>query len=84
MEQFASSVNEFLTFRRYQILPDKGKVSALQANQRLKMNMTYSIRLRRLTPISIWKGLDKLMDETPHPEHDHPARIPKAIEELNT
>ncbi len=24
MEQFASSVNEFLTFRRYQILPDKG------------------------------------------------------------
>lgn len=31
MEQFASSVNEFLTFRRYQILPDKGKVSALQA-----------------------------------------------------
>ena len=30
------------------------------------------------------KGLDKLMDETPHPEHDHPARIPMAIEELNT
>ena len=24
MEQFASSVNEFLAFRRYQILPDKG------------------------------------------------------------
>lgn len=27
MEQFAASVNEFLTFRRYDILPDKGKVS---------------------------------------------------------
>ena len=26
MEQFASSVDEFLHFRRYQILPDKGKV----------------------------------------------------------
>ena len=34
MEQFASSVNEFLTFRRYQILPDKGKVSALQAKSK--------------------------------------------------
>ena len=30
------------------------------------------------------KGLYKLMDETPHPEHDHPARIPMAIEGLNT
>ena len=34
MEQFASSVNEFLTFRRYQILPDKGKVFALQAKSK--------------------------------------------------
>ena len=34
MEQFASSVNEFLTFRRYPILPDKGKVSALQAKSK--------------------------------------------------
>ena len=34
MEQFASSVNEFLTIRRYQILPDKGKVSALQAKSK--------------------------------------------------
>ena len=25
MEQFAASINEFLTFRRYQTLPDKGK-----------------------------------------------------------
>ena len=29
MEQFSASVNEFLAFRRYQILPDKGKVSAV-------------------------------------------------------
>ena len=34
MEQFASSVNEFLTFRRYQILPDKGKISAAQAKKK--------------------------------------------------
>lgn len=27
MEQFSASINEFLAFRRYDILPDKGKVS---------------------------------------------------------
>lgn len=31
MEQFSASVNEFLAFRRYQILPDKGKITAAQA-----------------------------------------------------
>ena len=31
MEQFAASVDAFLAFRRYQILPDKGKTSKAQA-----------------------------------------------------
>ena len=31
MSQFSDSVNKFLTFRRYQILPDKGRISATQA-----------------------------------------------------
>ena len=33
MEQFAASINEFLAFRKYQILPDgeKGRISATQA-----------------------------------------------------
>lgn len=31
MEQFSASVNEFLKFRKYQILPDKGRISATQA-----------------------------------------------------
>ena len=31
MEQFAASVDEFLNFRRYQILPDKGKVTKAEA-----------------------------------------------------
>ncbi len=34
MVQFSTSVNEFLTFRRYQILPDKGKISAAQAKKK--------------------------------------------------
>lgn len=34
MEQFAACINEFLTFRRYQILPDKGKISAALAKKK--------------------------------------------------
>ena len=41
MEQFSASVNEFLAFRRYQILPDKGRISAAQA--RKKAHQEYDI-----------------------------------------
>lgn len=34
MAQFSTSVNEFLTFRKYQILPDKGTISAAQAKEK--------------------------------------------------
>ena len=34
MEQFADSVNEFLAFRRYEILPDKGKISRQTAEEK--------------------------------------------------
>ena len=34
MAQFSTSVNEFLTFRKYQILPDKGNISAAQAKKK--------------------------------------------------
>lgn len=34
MAQFAESVNEFLAFRRYELLPDKGRVSHAQAEAR--------------------------------------------------
>lgn len=34
MSQFSASVNEFLTFRKYQILPDKGIISAAQAKKK--------------------------------------------------
>ena len=34
MEEFAASVNEFLSFRKYQILTDRGKVSRLQAERK--------------------------------------------------
>lgn len=34
MEQFAASVNEFLTFRRYALLPDKGTISREDADRK--------------------------------------------------
>ena len=41
MSQFSASVNEFLEFRRYQILPDKGRISAAQA--KAKAEQEYDI-----------------------------------------
>ena len=41
MAQFSASVNEFLTFRRYQILPDKRRVSAAEA--KVKAESEYDI-----------------------------------------
>ena len=34
MEQFAASVNRFLTFNDYRILPDRGRISAAQAKKK--------------------------------------------------
>lgn len=34
MEQFSACVNEFLAFRRFNILPDKGSISAAQAKKK--------------------------------------------------
>ena len=48
MEQFSASVNEFLTFRRYQILPDKGKVSAAEAKQKAENEYDIFNRTQRI------------------------------------
>ena len=34
MEEFSNSVNDFLTFRKYKILPVKGKISNKQAKEK--------------------------------------------------
>ena len=49
MQQFAASVNEFLSFRRYNILPDKGRISKAQADE--KAETEYDI-FNRTQPIS--------------------------------
>ncbi len=60
MEEFAASVNEFLAFRRYRILPDKGKVSKKMAadkasaeyeafNKTQKITSDFDREVKRLT-----------------------------------
>ena len=48
MAQFSTSVNEFLTFRRYQILPDKGKISAAQAKKKAEEEYDIFNRTQRI------------------------------------
>ena len=48
MEQFAASVNEFLAFRRYRILPDKGSVSAAQAKEKAEKEYEIFNRTQRI------------------------------------
>lgn len=43
MEQFAASINEFLAFRRYDILPDKGHISQAQAQAQQKAFAEYDV-----------------------------------------
>ena len=48
MEQFSASVNEFLAFRRYRILPDKGKISASEAKQKAENEYDIFNRTQRI------------------------------------
>lgn len=48
MEQFAASVNEFLAFRRYQILQGKGTVSAAQAKEKAHTEYDIFNRTQRI------------------------------------
>lgn len=48
MEQFSASVNKFLTFNDYRILPDKGRISAAQA--KAKAEQEYDV-FNRTQPI---------------------------------
>lgn len=49
MEEFAASVNEFLTFRRYRILPDKGRVSAYAAKQKAEAEYAEFNKTQRIS-----------------------------------
>lgn len=48
MEQFSASVNEFLSFRRYKILPDKGHISAQQVKEKAEAEYDIFNRTQRI------------------------------------
>ena len=48
MVQFSESVNEFLAFRKYQILPDKGSISAQQAKKKAEEEYDIFNRTQRI------------------------------------
>lgn len=49
MEEFAQSINAFLSFRRYQILPDKGRVSHKMALEKASQEYDIFNRTQKLT-----------------------------------
>ena len=49
MQEFAQSINEFLSFRRYQILPDKGRVSHKMALEKAAQEYDIINRTQKLT-----------------------------------
>ena len=77
MKEFADSVNEFLSFRRYDILKDKGRISRIQAEN--KAEAEYVIALAHLGdleqdgghpnsvgPINNTNGIDAVIDGHEH------------------
>lgn len=63
MEEFAASVNEFFAFRRYDILPDKGKVSRQCAIDKAEAEYDAFNRTQRITSefdLSVRRMLKKL------------------------
>ena len=48
MSQFSASVNEFLAFRRYQILPDKGSISSAAAKEKAETEYDIFNRTQRI------------------------------------
>ena len=49
MEEFAASINEFLTFRRYDILPDKGRISGREAKEKAEAEYAAFNRTQKIT-----------------------------------
>ena len=49
MEEFAASINAFLTFRRYDILPDKGRVAMKAAKAKAEEEYAVFNKNQRIT-----------------------------------
>ena len=61
MQQFAESVNEFLAFRRYNILPDKGSVPASKAKEKAEQEYDIFNRTQKIDS-DFDKQIRKMLD----------------------
>ena len=59
MEEFAKSVNEFLEFRKYDILKDNGKISKKMAEEKAEKEYNEFNKQQKIT-----SDFDKLLLET--------------------
>lgn len=62
MEQFAASVNKFLTFNDYQILPDKGRISSVQAKSKAENEYDIFNKTQRIDS-DFDKQIRKMLDK---------------------
>lgn len=62
MEQFAASVNKFLTFNDYRILPDKGRISAAQAKAKAESEYDIFNKTQRIDS-DFDKQVRKMLDK---------------------
>lgn len=49
MEEFESSINEFLSFRRYKVLKDNGRTSAKQTKEKAKSEYDIFNKTQKIT-----------------------------------
>ena len=62
MQEFATSVNEFLSFRKYQVLNDKGKISKMQAEQKAELEYAQFDKTQKIIS-DFDKEIKKLKDK---------------------
>lgn len=61
MEEFEASVNEFLNFRRYDILHDKGKISKKQADKKAEAEYDEFNKTQKITS-DFDKSVQKMLE----------------------
>ena len=61
MQEFAQSINEFLAFRRYQILPDKGRISHKMAIEKAAREYDIFNRTQKITS-DFDREIEKMID----------------------
>ena len=69
MEVFAGSVNEFLAFRRYDILPDRGRVSRREADEKAFAEYDEFNKTQKITS-DFDREVKRLLDGAEHPAQD--------------